>query len=125
VVSGTVEYDSYGRIVSDTRVFAPNDVQVSYENYIRNHYYTGAWSWNSQDCLDETFIKLRELYITYDFPEKIASKLLMKDFSVSLIGQNLLFWGKEYKISDPDYGYTWDLVSPSLRYIGFNIKANF
>lgn len=125
IVSGTVEYDSYGRIVSDTRVFAPNDVQVSYENYMRNHYYTGAWSWNSQDCLDETFIKLRELYITYQFPEKIADKMLMKDFSVSLVGQNLLFWGKEYKISDPDYGYTWDLVSPSLRYIGFNFKVNF
>jgi TonB-linked SusC/RagA family outer membrane protein len=125
IVSGTVEYDTYGQIVSDTRVFAPNDVEVSYENYIRNHYNTGAWSWNSQDCLDETFLKLRELYITYQFPEKIAKKMLMKDFSVSLVGQNLLFWGKEYKISDPDYGYTWDLVSPSLRYIGMNLKANF
>jgi TonB-linked SusC/RagA family outer membrane protein len=125
VVSGSVEYDTYGRIVSDTRVFAPNDVQVSYESYMRNHYYTGAWSWNSQDCLDETFIKLRELYITYQFPEKIAEAMLMHDFSISLIGQNLLFWGKEYKISDPDYGYTWDLVSPSLRYIGMNLKANF
>jgi len=125
VVSGSVEYDTYGQIVSDTRVFAPNDVQVSYENYMRNHYYTGAWSWNSQDCLDETFLKLRELYITYQFPEKLAKKMLMKDFAVSFVGQNLLFWGKEYKISDPDYGYTWDLVSPSVRYIGFNFKANF
>jgi hypothetical protein len=125
VVSGSVEYDTYGQVISDTRVFAPNDVEVSYENYIRNHYNTGAWSWNSQDCLDETFLKLRELYITYQFPEKLAKKMLMKDFAVSFVGQNLLFWGKEYKIADPDYGYTWDLVSPSLRYIGFNIKANF
>jgi TonB-linked SusC/RagA family outer membrane protein len=124
VVSGTVEYDSYGQIVSDTRVYAPNTTEVSYENYTRNHYYTGAWSWNSQDCLDETFLKLRELYITYQFPEKLVKKMRMKDFSVSFVGQNLLFWGKEYKISDPDYGYTWDLVSPSLRYIGFNFKAN-
>jgi TonB-linked SusC/RagA family outer membrane protein len=125
VVSGTVEYDTYGQIISDTRVFAPNDVQVSYENYTRNYYYTGAWSWNSQDILDETFIKLRELSITYHVPVKFARKLLMKDFAVSLVGQNLFFWGKEYKIADPDYGYTWDLVSPSLRYIGMNLKANF
>ncbi len=125
IVSGTVEYDTYGQIISDTRVFAPNDVQVSYESYMRSHYYTGAWSWNRQDILDETFIKLRELSITYLVPESVSKKLKMKDLAISLVGQNLFFWGKEYKISDPDYGYTWDLVSPSLRYMGLNIKTNF
>jgi TonB-linked SusC/RagA family outer membrane protein len=125
VVSGSVEYDTYGQIVSDTREYAPNDVQVSYESYMRSHYYTGAWSWNSQDILDETFVKLRELSITYFVPSSIYKKLKMKDLSVSLVGQNLFYWGKEYKISDPDYGYTWDLVSPSLRYVGFNLKTSF
>lgn len=35
VVSGSVKYDSYGNILEDTRVFAPNDVATSYEAYTK------------------------------------------------------------------------------------------
>jgi TonB-linked SusC/RagA family outer membrane protein len=125
VVSGTVTYDTYGQITSDTREYAPNDVQVSYENYMRNNYARGAWSWCSQDILDETFIKLREVSLTYQVPNVSSEKWRMRDVTVSLIGQNLFYWGKEYKMSDPDYGETWDLVSPSIRFVGLNIKSNF
>jgi len=125
VVSGSVEYDSYGRITSDTRVFTENDVQVSYESYMKDGYYRGAWSWCSQDILDETFIKLREVAFSYQVPDLFAKKLKMKDMSVSAVGQNLFYWGKEYKSTDPDYGETWDMVSPSVRYIGLNLKCTF
>jgi TonB-linked SusC/RagA family outer membrane protein len=124
VVSGTVTYDSYGNITSDTRVFEQNDVEVSYESYIKDHYQQGAWSWCSQNILDETFVKLREVSLTYVLPKSISEKIKLKDPSVSLVGQNLFYWGKEYKLADPDYGVTWDLVSPSVRYVGFNIKFN-
>ncbi|MFZ5942403.1 MAG: SusC/RagA family TonB-linked outer membrane protein [Bacteroidota bacterium] len=125
VISGTVTYDSYGNITSDTREYAPNDVAVSYESYIRSHYYMGAWSWCSQDILDETFLKLREVSVTYTVPRAISEKLKLDDLAISLVGQNLLYWGKEYKMTDPDYGQTWDLVSPSIRYAGVNIRFNF
>jgi hypothetical protein len=124
VVSGTVSYDSYGRITSDSRAYAPNDTQVSYESYMKDNYYRGAWSWCDQDILDETFIKLRELSLSYQLPKTLSEKLKMKDLVVSAVGQNLFFWGKEYKLSDPDYGEAWDLVSPSIRYAGINIKFN-
>jgi TonB-linked SusC/RagA family outer membrane protein len=122
VVSGSVTYDSYGNITSDDRVYAPNDVEVSYENYIKDNYQRGAWSWCSQNILDETFIKLREVSFSYQLPKNLSEKLKMKDTSVSLVGQNVLFWAKEYKISDPDFSEDWDLVSPSIRYFGINIK---
>lgn len=124
VVSGEVTYDSYGNITSDTRVFAPNDVEVSYESYVKDHYQKGAWSWCSQNIMDETFFKLREISLIYTIPKKLGDKMKLKNPSIALIGQNLFFWGKEYKLSDPDYGYTWDLVSPSIRYVGINIKFN-
>lgn len=124
VISGSVTYDTYGRITSDTRVYAPNDVEVSYESYTKDHYQQGAWSWCSQNILEETFIKLREVSITYVVPRVFSEKLKLKDSSVSLIGQNLFYWGKEYKLSDPDYGVSWDLISPSVRYIGLNLKFN-
>ena len=124
VVSGSVVFDSYGRITSDDRVYAPNDVQVSYESFMKDNYHRGAWSWCSQDILDETFIKLREVSLSYVVPNTLAEKIKMKDMVISAVGQNLFYWGKEFKISDPDYGSAWDLVSPSIRYAGFNIKFN-
>jgi hypothetical protein len=125
VVSGSVTYDTYGRITSDTRVFEKNDVEVSYESYMRSHYAAGAWSWAPQDILDETFVKLREVSLSYDIPRLIEEKLRMKDAVVSVVGQNLFYWGKEYKNTDPDYGESWDMVSPSIRYVGFNLKLTF
>lgn len=124
VVSGSATFDSYGRILTDDRVYAPNDVVVSYETYIKDY-----WRQGPQLVLDETFIKLRELSISYDIPKAFAGKLGMSNASVALVGQNLLLWTKEYKYADPDKGGGEDadenLNSPSPRYLGFNLKVEF
>lgn len=131
IISGSVTYDSYGRIEKDDRVFAPNDQVVSYETYIKDYWRTGP-----QLNMKETFIKLRELSISYDIPKQFAQKMKMNNASVALVGQNLLLWTKEYKYADPDKGgmtkdtktndqRTEDLASPSIRYIGFNLKVEF
>lgn len=128
VVSGSVKYDQDGKVIEDTRVFAPNDIVVSYETYI-SKYHDSASRPSAQNVLDETFFKLRDLSVTYDFPKSWCNTLKLKSASVSVTGQNLFLWAKEYKYADPDkggdsYGYE-NLNSPSQRYIGFNIKANF
>ncbi|WP_455592053.1 SusC/RagA family TonB-linked outer membrane protein [Bacteroides sp.] len=128
VVSGEVKRDADGNILEDSRVFAPNDVVVSYEAYITK-YHDAASKPSRQNVLDETFFKLRNLSLTYELPKTWCSKLHMKDASISLTGQNLFLWAKDYKYADPDkggdeYGYE-NLNSPSQRYIGFNVKANF
>ncbi len=125
VVSGNVEYDSQGHIVSDTRVFAPNDRPVSYEGYMK--LYNGAgnvWDAKHQHILDQTFIKLRELSLSYNIPKTICSKIGMKGASVAFVGNNLFLWTKEFKFSDPDKA-SENLNSPSLRMLGCNIKVNF
>lgn len=119
VVSGTATYDSYGQIVTDDRVYAPNDIVVSYETYIKDY-----WRRGPQLVFDETFIKLRELSLSYDLPKSFIEKMKMSKASVALVGQNLLLWTKEYKYADPDKASD-DLASPSLRYIGVNLKVEF
>lgn len=117
VVSGTTTRDTYGNILTDTRVFAPSTDVISYEDYSRN--YRGV-----QDYFTQTFFKLRELSLTYNIPTKFIKHVGMKNASIGFVGQNMLLWTKEWKFSDPDVGND-NLNSPSVRYMGFNVKANF
>ena len=123
VVSGDVQRDKYGNITEDTRVFAPNNVVTTYEEYIKAaNPYIGTQ--RSQNFFKQTFIKLRELSLSYELSKPLAGKIGMKGVSVGIIGQNLLLWTKEFKYSDPDKAQE-NMNAPSIRYIGGNIKFNF
>ena len=122
VISGTVQYDADGNITFDDRVFAPNDVEVSYEQYIRN-YHSNAYSGKPQNYFKQTFFKLRDLSLTYRMPKSLCDKVRLKGATIGLIGQNLLIWTKEFKYADPDVGGD-NLNSPSTRLLGFNIKLD-
>ena len=122
VVSGRVEYDSDGNITFDDRVFAPNDVAVSYEQYIRE-YHCNAYTGRPQNYFKQTFIKLRDLSLTYQMPRSLCEKVRLKGATIGLVGQNLLIWTKEFKYADPDVGKD-NLNAPSTRLLGFNIKLD-
>lgn len=126
VVSGTITYDANYHVVSDTRKFAPNDVYTTYKSYITALHKGTAWGGSPSpvDLYSTTFLKLREVAITYKLPDELAQKIRSKGVSVSLIGQNLLYWAKQFKYSDIDGG-TENFADPSLRYIGFNINLDF
>ncbi|HYC83728.1 MAG TPA: SusC/RagA family TonB-linked outer membrane protein, partial [Chryseosolibacter sp.] len=87
VVEGAVEYDEEGNIVDDTRVYAPNTTPVNYitwnintSNAHLSHYY------------DPTFLKLREVTVTYRLPSQWLSKTFLRAASASVIGRNLMLW---------------------------------
>jgi len=128
IVSGTVQYDTYGNIIpgTDTRVFAPNDIPTTYEAYMGALHRGTAWGGSASgvDIYSGTFFKLRELSLTYTVPKAICSKFKAQQLSVSAIGQNVLFWAKDFKYSDPDGG-SENLADPSQRFLGFNIKIGF
>ena len=125
VVSGSVEYDSQGHIINDTREFAPNDVAVSYQDYICA-YHKGASNPSAQNMVSNTFFKLRNLSLSYSVPQRFCKSLGMKGAIVGLTGTNLFLWTKEYKYADPDAGGgREDLASPSRRYLGMSAKLNF
>ncbi|SHF69664.1 TonB-linked outer membrane protein, SusC/RagA family [Pedobacter caeni] len=123
VVSGTATRDVYGNIISDTRVFAPNTTAVSYEAYTKR-YHSNAYTAAPQNYFLQTFFKLRELSLTYAIPAELVKNLGMRNASVGFVGQNMLLWTKEWKYADPDKGVD-NLNSPSVRYMGFNVKVNF
>jgi len=119
IVSGTVQYDNYGRIVSDTRVYAPNDKEISYQSYAR------SYGDGKLGNVLGTFFKLRDISIGYNLPSNIAGKIGAQNLYVSLTGQNVLLWTKEFRYADPDKGTDSDLSSPSVRYLGMNLNITF
>ncbi len=126
VVSGAIVYDANYNVVSDTRVFAKNDVYTTYKSYIEGLHKGTAWggSPSAVDLYDASFLKMRELSITYTLPKAIAGKISARNISVSAVGQNLIYWAKQFKYSDIDGG-SENFTDPSLRYIGFNVKVDF
>jgi TonB-linked SusC/RagA family outer membrane protein len=128
IVSGDVQRDTHGNIIpgTDTRVFAPNDNPATFQSYVNALHAGTAWGGlpSKVDVFSGTFLKLREISLTYNVPRAISAQLKAEQLSVSLVGQNVLFWAKDFKYSDPDGG-TENFADPSQRFLGFNIRMNF
>ncbi|HEV7379736.1 MAG TPA: hypothetical protein VGN64_08090, partial [Dyadobacter sp.] len=119
VTSGAVTFDNFGNITSDTREYAPNTTKVSYETYARRY------GDGTRGATDATFIKLRELSISYKVPASLAKYVGAKSASVSFTGQNLWMWAKDFRFADPDKANDSQLTSPSVRYVGGSIQLTF
>ena len=82
------------------------------------------------DIIKKTYVKLREVAITYNIPENVfGKKSFVQKASVSLVGRNLLyFFPNRYKDVDVDQ-YTQDggsgLQTPTTRSYGFNVNISF
>lgn len=120
VVSGTATYDVNGNLTSDTRTYAPNDVAVNYINFMQT---TSNAQNKNYHYYKESFIKLREVTLTYNFPKKALANTPIHEFSLSLIGRNL-WLNSDVPNVDPDSGVD-ALQAPSTRNIGLNLNVKF
>ncbi len=124
VISGEISRDVNGKVISDTRQFAPNDYKTNYFDYIQNTY--GYWGLDEAAIVNRGYVKLREVVLTYKFPQHILDKSFIKGASISVVGRNLLLFTNS-SIIDPDQftGAYDNLQTPAFRNIGFNINVNF
>jgi TonB-linked SusC/RagA family outer membrane protein len=89
-----------------------------------------AASINDLTTIKKTYVKLRELALTYKIPSSTFGKSsIISNASVSLVGRNLLyFFPSKYKDLDVDQ-YTQDsgsgLQTPTTRSYGLNINFSF
>lgn len=120
VVSGSISYNNDGSIKEDTREFEDNDVPVKYNSYMQDTYGNVE---TDHHYYSQTFIKLRELSLTYNVPDSFAEKMDMASASISLIGRNLLLFSKIDDV-DPDSGED-ELQTPSMRSFGINFNLTF
>lgn len=125
VISGTLERDGDGNIISDTRQFAPNTKTTNYFDYIQNS--KGYYGIDECVLVDRSFLKFREVSLTYDLSSLLRNTFI-KGANVSLVAKNLFLITKSGLVDPDQYneGTTWDnLQTPSFRNVGFNVNLTF
>jgi len=124
IVSGLLSTDQDGKVISDTRVFAPNNVPVLYENWASN-FYTSDY----EITRSATYVKLREVILSYNFSKSLLDRTrFIKTASVSFVARNLLYLtGKGTQNMDLDQftSSSTNLQTPTVKSIGLNLNATF
>ncbi len=91
-----------------------------------------ARSPNSRFVYDASFVKLRELVLTYNFPQSILANTPIPAASVSFVGSNLWIISKNLPHADPEASQGsgniqgWQSgVMPTVKSYGVNLKVSF
>ena len=134
-----------GETVYHDGVILPGVVASTGEKNTRiipaGYYYNQTYNWGTQpeqltyrhSVFDNSYVKLRELTIGYQFPEKLISKLGMTRLSVSVFGRNLFYFYKALKNYDAEssVGTSWASQAvvggstTATRNFGVSLRARF
>jgi TonB-linked SusC/RagA family outer membrane protein len=87
-------------------------------------------SYGSSDAVwgDASFARLRNVVLSYSFPQAIAKRMKMDNLRVYVQGQNLFTWTKNKYVSDPETIATVNqssVVMPPLRVFTAGINCTF
>jgi hypothetical protein len=133
IIPNSVQRTPSGQYVENTvpiSGFANNFNQYFNQTY-------GAGKFGNLFVIDKSFVKLREVSISYRLPKKLLSKTFIQEADLSLIGRNLLLWTPSSNtFIDPevttfsdsnglegDYGEYGAI--PSTRSYGFSVRLSF
>lgn len=117
---------------------SPNDIMI-----VSDHFYNWAYNWGGWDpsgptfyshsVFDNSYLKLRELSLTYNFEPTITSKFNCQRLSLSVYGRNLLYLYKNLPDFDSEAtdGTTWITQAviggstATTRSFGLSLRATF
>jgi len=125
ITGGSLVVDGDGNVISDTRTFKGNTKTIKWESFAK-----GYWGSSIANLVDKSFMKLREVIISYNVPQQL---LLRQKFfnaaSVSLVGRNLWYHARDKNARNIDLDQ-WtstgtDLETPSIKSFGVNLNLTF
>jgi TonB-linked SusC/RagA family outer membrane protein len=112
----------------DAPNYVPNDVPVNPQSYWANIYENTPEPY----IYDASYIKLRELTLSYQIPEKLLKKFAVRDVSISIFARNLWTIYSNLKNIDPESNYNngngqgFEYGSlPSRRTYGIGLNFKF
>ena len=124
---GTAEAPEY--VENTTPIYLNNS---SYQDWCNDYGFSQGGEFY---LLDRSFVKLRNITLSYAFPKAIASKLYLSDLTLSLFCNNVFTWtaSDNYYIDPETNSYGNDLTglfgelysNPACRTFGFNVGVKF
>lgn len=99
---------------------------------IDHFFLDGGYVITAADVYDASFIKFRELSLTYSLPAKLFSKTSIQGVSLSLVGRNLAIFHKNVPNIDPESAVSTSNIQglegaqlPSVRTYGLTLNVRF
>lgn len=110
--------------------YVPNDVVVTAEKYNKSTYDNSV---AEGSVFDASYVKLRQVVLTYELPKKWLEKTTIYNASISFVGRNLAILHKNAPHIDPETSFSSENGMqglefgqlPSVRSLGFNISITF
>lgn len=128
----------YGYLNEDGNVQYTDADGNDVDSPVQNTTYVDAETWGGwhysgpaeQNIFDATYVKLREVRLSYTLPGKWTGPV--QNLTVSAFGRNLGIWGTDIEHIDPENTTGSGNIQgieggalPSLRYYGFGLNFNF
>ncbi|MCQ6957318.1 SusC/RagA family TonB-linked outer membrane protein [Mucilaginibacter aquariorum] len=120
-----------GVIANGDGTYRQNDVIIAASDYYDSKY----WKYYENDTFSATYIKLKEVSLTYTFSKNTMRHLpFMSNLSLSFIGYNLYTWTKAKMGFDPEttmslsglrYQGVGHWTLPGTRSYGIKLSCNF
>ena len=95
-------------------------------------YYKSFRTIDEASIFDASYVKLREVKLSYNLPEKWIRPLSLQNVSVSLVGRNLWIIHRNVPDIDPEVAFNTgngqgleSLSNPTTRSYGFNLNIRF
>lgn len=137
--SGMMDFTAVGReegIISEGVIqnadesYRPNDVRLSGRDYYWWRYNRGN---EEIGMFDASFLKLREVKIGYNIPQKALKNTFIQSISLSLVGRNLALWTENPHFDPETISFNGgtivpgveDMALPSSSSYGFNLNVTF
>ncbi|RRB17914.1 SusC/RagA family TonB-linked outer membrane protein [Larkinella knui] len=114
---------------AESPVYTPNTTKISSEEWHKKYY---SLTNNEVTLFDASYVKLREVKLTYMISGQVFKKLPFRDIALSIVGRNLALLHSNVPHIDPETSYYNDGnlqgiengQTPTTRTMGFNISFN-
>jgi TonB-linked SusC/RagA family outer membrane protein len=113
-------------------VYAENNKPINQEHLLE-FWANGGYQMDGFALIDKSFIKLREVAVSYEIPKKYIQRLPIGSITLNVAGKNLYLWTPEgqYYIDPEVSTFGTDLTSnfgeysatPSVRSVSFGLKV--
>ncbi|MEZ0483326.1 SusC/RagA family TonB-linked outer membrane protein [Fibrella aquatica] len=119
-----------GSTSADGRVtFVPNDIKLNSRQW--HTAWTGGRNIAEGVMYDASFVKLREVQLGFNIPDRIWGRVPLRGVALTLVGRNLAVWSKVPHVDPETMSYSGGTALPGIEYmaipssrsIGFNLSV--